>query len=180
MLESVTQSGERDIRVHWRFFSLSQVNSKDEGWTVWDAPESEPVNGRLAFKAAEAARRQDAFHPLHMALLNARHRDKLDIESQLEVERIASESGLDLDRFRRDLADPSILKSLAEDHEEGRSKHGVFGTPTFVFPNGGAAYVRIRQVASSTEAARILDQIVAVAEREPAILEIKRPNPPSQ
>ena len=29
--------GERPLDVRWRYFSLTQVNSKDEGWTVWDA-----------------------------------------------------------------------------------------------------------------------------------------------
>jgi len=48
-------------------------------------------------------------------------------------------SELDLERFRIDLADPDILQRLATDHQEARRKHGVFGTPTFVFTNGAAA-----------------------------------------
>jgi len=43
----------RPLNVAWRYFSLAQVNSKDDAWTVWDAPASETVRGRLAFKAAE-------------------------------------------------------------------------------------------------------------------------------
>jgi len=58
LLQNVLDSGERSIDVRWRYFSLTQVNSKDEGWTIWDAPESERPRGLLAFKAAEAARRQ--------------------------------------------------------------------------------------------------------------------------
>ena len=70
----------RDFEVNWRYFSLTQVNNKEEGWTVWEAPEGEPVRGRLAFKAAEAARRQDAFDRLHMPLLEARHIHRQDLE----------------------------------------------------------------------------------------------------
>jgi len=79
LLQNVRDSGERPIDVRWRYFSLIQVNSKDEGWTVWDAVDSE-ARGRLAFKAAEAARRQGGFDNFHMALLRARHEQRADID----------------------------------------------------------------------------------------------------
>ena len=81
LLDAVQRSGTRDIEVHWRYFSLTQVNSKNDGWTVWTAPASEMVRGRLAFAAAEAARRQGRFDAFHHALLSARHRDRLDIDA---------------------------------------------------------------------------------------------------
>ena len=183
MLDSVRASGERDVKVNWRFFSLTQVNyrpaSPDDAWTVWGADASEQVRGRLAFKAAEAARRQDAFDSFHMEVLHARHRDGLDIESPEVVDHVAEESGLDLGRFRADLSDPKILAALERDHLEGRARHGVFGTPTYVFPGGGATYVRLAQPPSGREALRIFDRIVAVTREEPAILEIKRPVRPT-
>src|SRR6266581_9272694 len=59
MLESVRDSRERQVEIAWRYFSLSQVNSRnDPSWTAWGAPASEQVQGRLAFATAEAARRQ--------------------------------------------------------------------------------------------------------------------------
>jgi 2-hydroxychromene-2-carboxylate isomerase len=137
------------------------------------------VKGRLAFKAAEAARRQNLFESFHLALLNARHRDRLDIEDVMVIERIAEASGLDLDQFRRDVDDPEILTGLARDHQEGRAKHGVFGTPTFVFADGAAAYVRLADVPAAEDATRVFDKVVAVVADEPAILEIKRPPRPS-
>lgn len=181
MLDNVRASGERDVKVNWRFFSLTQVNyrpaSPDDAWAVWGAADSEHVRGRLAFKAAEAARRQEAFDSFHMALLHARHRDGLDIESPEVVEQVAVEVGLDVERFRKDVADPNILAALERDHQEGRSRHGVFGTPTYVFPGGAAAYVRLARAPSGVEALRVFDRIVAVTEDEPFILEIKRPVP---
>jgi len=183
MLDSVRTSGERDVKVNWRFFSLTQVNyrpgSADDAWTVWGAGDSEHVRGRLAFKAAEAARRQGAFDSFHLALLHARHRDGFDIESADVIEQVSEEVGLDLERLRKDLADPHILGVLERDHQEGRSRYGVFGTPTYVFPDGSAAYVRLAHAPSGAEAVSIFDRIVAVTEDEPAILEIKRPVRPS-
>src|SRR5215470_6594747 len=118
VIEAVQRSGARNIEARWRFFSLTQVNSKDEGWTVWNAPASEHVRGRLAFAAAEASRRQDAFEPFHEALLLARHRDHVDIDDQAAVETIATAVGLDLERFGRDVSDPAILEALSRDHTE--------------------------------------------------------------
>ena len=172
-------SSERDLEVRWRYFSLTQVNSTEPRWTVWDAPASERVRGRLAFKSAEAARRQDKFDSYHSALLGARHHDRLDIDDPEVVEQVAEESGLDLERFRRDLDDPAILQALARDHTHAVNKHGVFGTPTFVFPNGASAYIRLAEAPGGAEALHVYDSLVAVAADEPRILEIKRPTKPS-
>jgi predicted DsbA family dithiol-disulfide isomerase len=169
----------RPLKVAWRYFSLAQVNSKDDGWTVWDAPASENVRGRMAFKAAEAARRQGRFAGLHMSLLQARHRDRLEIDQPEVLERVAVDAGLDLDRFRKDVSDPGILAALARDHRQAVSEHGVFGTPTLVFPDGASAYVRLSEALEGPDATRVFDHLVSVAAREPSILEIKRPRRPT-
>ena len=178
LLQNVQESGGREVEVRWRYFSLTQVNSKDERWTVWDAADSE-ARGRFAFKAAEAARRQDAFDSFHMALLRARHEHRLDIDDVTVVERVAEEAGLDLSRFRKDLADPRIVSALERDHLSGVADHGVFGTPTFVFDGGQAAYVRLSEPPPAVDSAGIFDRLVSIAAEEPRILEIKRPRKPS-
>src|ERR1700687_6007830 len=163
LLQNVGRSPNPRLNVTWRYFSLSQVNSKDDGWTVWDAPASELVRGRLAFKAAEAARRQERFDDLHMPLLEARHRDRLDIDQIEVVGRGAVRCGPGLNRFRQDLADPGILGSLARDHRLAVGMHGVFGTPTFVFPDGAAAYVRLAAVPPPAETNRAIGQVAQTA-----------------
>jgi predicted DsbA family dithiol-disulfide isomerase len=178
MLEAVGGSGRRALKTNWRFFSLSQVNHRSDdphdAWAVWTAPDSEPVKGRLAFKAAEAARRQDRFDAFHLALLDARHRDRLDIEDPGVVEGVAAAAGLDLERFRKELADPDILQRLERDHSEARDVHGVFGTPTLVF-SGGAAYLRLARVLEGGDALRVFDSVAGTIGDEPEVLEIKRP-----
>jgi predicted DsbA family dithiol-disulfide isomerase len=179
LLQNVRDSGERELEVRWRYFSLTQVNSKDDGWTVWDAPESERVRGRLAFKAAEAARRQDGFEDFHMRLLRARHLDRVDIDDIDVLERVADESGLERDRFRKDVADPKILAALSRDHRGAVAEYGVFGTPTLVFPGGATAYLRLAEAPEAPDSLRIFDRVVSIAAEEPRILEIKRPVKPS-
>jgi len=178
LLRNVRESGERNLKVGWRYFSLAQVNSKDEGWTVWQAPAGDRVKGRLAFKAAEAARRQGRFDEFHIPMLLARHRDRLDIDQVEVAERVAVDSGLDLDRFRRDIADPQILDALANDHRQAVAEFGVFGTPTFVFKGGPAAYVRLSEPTGPADALRVFDALVEVISDEPGIMEIKRPTKP--
>ena len=148
----------RDFDARWRYFSLTQVNNKEEGWTVWGVGDDR-ARGRLAFKAAEAARRQEAFERLHMPLLEARHVRGQSLEDPEVVRAVARDGGLDLERFDRDLADPSILEALARDHQAAVSEHGAFGTPTFVFPDGGSAYVRIRPAPDGPEALQLFDEL---------------------
>ena len=179
LLHNVGLSEPSRLKVTWRYFSLTQVNSKDDGWTVWDAPASQLVKGRLAFQAAEAARRQGRFDDFHMPLLEARHRDRLDLDQPEVVERVAVDSGLDLDRFRKDVADAGILASLARDHHLAVQEHGVFGTPTFVFSDGASAYVRLADAPDAANSGRLFDRVLSIAAGEPSILEIKRPRKPT-
>lgn len=178
LLKNVKDSGERPLDVRWRYFSLIQVNSKVEGFTVWDASDSE-ARGRLAFKAAEAARRQNAFDDFHMALLRARHEQRADIDEIAVVEQIAEDSGLNLDRFRKDIADPEIVSALERDHRAAVADYGVFGTPTFIFEGGAAAYVRLSEPPEISDSVAIFDRVIAIGADEPRILEIKRPVKPS-
>jgi len=170
---------ERPADIRWRYFSLTQVNSREEGWTVWGAPAGERVRGRLAFKAAEAARRQDRFDAFHGALLGARHQHRLDIDDIEVVEQVAEDAGLEVGRFRRDIAGPGILEALERDHVHAVDTYGVFGTPTFVFPNGASAYIRLAEAPSGADAVRLFDSLLAIAADEPRVLEIKRPARPS-
>jgi len=177
LIDAVRRSG-RELDVRWRYFSLTQVNSKDEGWTVWGAPPDKPVKGRLAFAAAEAARRQHRFDDLHRGLLSARHRDRLELDEPAVVEAAAAQAGLDVERFKADLSDPTILEALAADHRHAVTELGIFGTPTFVFDGGASAYVRLTAPAEGDRSIEVFERLLAVAAEEPRILEIKRPRKP--
>ena len=178
LIEGVRRAG-RDVEVRWRYFSLTQVNSNNDGWTVWNAPATERVRGRLAFQAAEAARRQGRFDALHMPLLLARHRDKLDLDEEAVVDAVAESAGLEMPRFREDVSDPGILDGLERDHSDAVGLYGVFGTPTFLFEDGASAYVRLSEPVNGEGATAVFDRLLAVAAAEPRILEIKRPRRPT-
>lgn len=164
-----------DRRPRWRFFSLTQVNSEREGWTVWDAAPEETVRGRLAFLAAAAAGRQGRFEEMHEALLTARHEQDRDLDDRGAVRDCARRAGLDPARFEADLSDTSPLDQLRRDHTRGAVHFHVFGTPTFVAADGSAAYVRLREVPEDAEAERAMALIEDILSSRSYLAEVKRP-----
>lgn len=80
-------------------------------------------------------------------------------------------------RFEQDFNNAS-LDAVGHDHEEGVNTYGVFGTPTFVFPDGRAAYLRLRPLPPEPEMMAVWQQLEAIMEERPYILEIKRPVAP--
>jgi protein-disulfide isomerase-like protein with CxxC motif len=95
------------------------------------------------------------------------------------VEQVAEDSGLDLDRFRNDMADQQIVLALERDHRAAAAEYGVFGTPTFVFDSGATAYVRLSEPPQASDSVAIFDRVISIGAEEPRILEIKRPVKPS-
>lgn len=171
-------SGEREISVRWRYFSLTQVNHHgQDGWTVWNAPPGVHVRGRQAFAAAEAARRQgeDVFLRFHRALLDLRHVGGVHADSPQAIEEAATLAGLDHDRLLGDMGDPQILAALARDHQEAVERWQIFGTPSFVFEPDRVAYVRVMPAPAGREALELFDDLVDAIARRPSLLELKRP-----
>jgi predicted DsbA family dithiol-disulfide isomerase len=82
-----------------------------------------------AARAAEAARLQDRFWEMHDALFE--HQDALE---DADLERYAAAVGLDLARFRADVASRGVQARIDADLREGAGL-GVGGTPT-LFVNG--------------------------------------------
>ena len=82
-----------------------------------------------AHAASEAAHRQGKFWEMHDRIF-ANQRDL----SVATLEGYARDLGLDLDQYREDLADESLMKRIDDDTQQGADL-GVTGTPAF-FING--------------------------------------------
>ena len=83
-------------------------------------------SGRAAV-AAEAARRQGAFWPMHDALYALQGRPL----EEAALRAVARGMGLDPERFSRDLRDPALLERVRADRERGVAA-GVDATPAFL------------------------------------------------
>jgi predicted DsbA family dithiol-disulfide isomerase len=160
---------------------LEQVNSAEgPDWKLWEQPPGYKSRGRAAFLGALAAQKQgdDAFDRFHHALLEAKHERGEDHGRRTTLVSAAKSAGLDLERFERDLEDQSLPARIGEDYEHARAVHGVFGTPTFVFPNGAAAYLKMLPAAAPDEALDVFDDFVRTVRDRQYIAEIKRPKKP--
>ena len=169
-----------EVNVTWKCFPLEQLKSRTKpDWKLWEQPESYPSQGLLALRAGEAARNQgeQAFQQFHLALLNAYHIERKSIDQAGVLLDVARATGLDLEKFHRDLEDRSYLKKIGCDYTEGREKYAVFGTPTIIASNGNAAFLKMMPPPSPENAVQVFDTLFGIISRMPFVGEIKRPEP---
>ena len=101
------------------------LNTDADVRVVWkEFPILGPVSS-IAARAAMAADRQNRYLPFHLALMRA---PELTEEKVFEI---AGETGLDIERLRRDMEDPAIDAYLEETRALAREL-GIEGTPAFV------------------------------------------------
>lgn len=182
-LANVREVTGKDIEIDWQPFSLAQVNSDNKGGEIklWDQPEhmdgSDPA--LLAHRAGLSAKRQgkESFESFFITLLKARHEDKVDLNDPAVIEEAVTKSGLDMARFREDLADPDLLRELGESHTKAVEDHGAFGVPTFVFPSGKTAFLKMF-VPPVEQSEEIFDSLTKVMSEFATVGELKRPQPP--
>ena len=146
-------------------------------WKLWEQPEDYPSRGRNAFRSAKAARRQGAvvFDTFHMALLKARHEESRDISDMAVLTGVAESSGLDMDQFLKDFTGRQLLVRLAEDHTYAEETLHVFGTPTLVFPEQQAVFLKMAPPPSLEKSVAAFAEVRTIAEDRLQIREIKRP-----
>ena len=174
-LSKVKETYGENLEVNWQPFALDQANSKEgPEWKAWEQPEA-----LLAHRAGEAARRQGrkAFDAFLLALLKARHEDRRDLDVEETIIDAAIVAGLDVARFREDLTDKSLLEDIARSHTRAVDELGVFGVPTFEFPNGATAFLKTYRP-KDEEAVEMFEALWKVMENWKYVGEIKRPQPP--
>ncbi len=169
------------LTINWKYFSLEQVNSQQgPQWKIWEQPEDYPSRGLRAFWAAEAAQRQGeaAFDSFHIALLRARHEQRRDIADLNTLIQVAESVDLEMVQFQKDLGDRQLLAKLAEDHTFAVETLGVFGTPTLVFSEKQAIFLKMSLPPPLEECLSVFAELRQMAEQRRYIQEVKRPQLP--
>lgn len=143
-----------------RHFSLVEgnhpENNKELNWRITDQPlDAEGVEGYMsyqrptlnAFVAAHAAARQgeDAAWKFTLALYRLHHEQKQPLDEAAFLS-AAETAGLDLAQFAADRRDEAGLRQSLRAELDAAREVGVFGTPTFVLPDGSAAYYRFENL----------------------------------
>jgi len=165
-----------DLRTEWRPFVLKETNRPPgEGLPFWKQPGVMRTRTALAFVAGQAAARQDpnAYARFRFALQSAFHAQPRDIREPAILASLASEAGLDVARFRAELEQPGLLEEVGQSHQDAVDRYAVFGTPTLVFPNGCAVYLKLAPAPTGDEAAQVFALLREINEQHPAIQEIK-------
>ena len=171
-----------DLQIRWRSFALEQVNSKEsEDWKAWQQDSDYVSRGLWPLRGGIAARRQseDAHGAYMDTILELKHVEREDIrsrESVLEVARRIGSPTIDLAKFTKDIDDPEALAEIGRDHEEAVAQ-GIFGTPTLVFEDGTASFVKT-YTPPEEDTMSAFEHLMGVTRGKKYFGEIKRPQPP--
>ncbi|HZA21554.1 MAG TPA: DsbA family protein, partial [Dehalococcoidia bacterium] len=180
-LEKVKKLNGKGPNVDWQPFSLAQINSdKGEDFKYWERPEARDGsdNTLLAHRAGLAAKRQglEAFDAFRISILKARHEDKKDLMDPAVVEEAAIKSGIDVGQFKEDLADRDLLRQIGESHTRAVEEYGAFGVPTYVFPSGNAAFIKMF-IPPDDQAVEVYNTLTKFVGDLKHVGEVKRPQP---
>lgn len=165
------------VDITWRFFPLEQVNHSDPDFRLWASPANGSNSTLRSFQAFHAARMQggENLRRFHAAMFRKRHEEGRNLGRQQVLESVAVEAGLDLPRFRQDLESDAVLADIERDYTEAQNEHQVFGTPTIVFSNGEAAYLKLDPQNIPEDPVTFFHEFVSVVRDRPEVIEIKRP-----
>ena len=168
-----------DLEINWRSFALEQVNSKEgDDWKAWEQGDDYVSRGLWSLRGGIAARAQGS--PAHNdymeKILHAKHVEREDVRTRESIVAIAAAADLDIGRFTTVLDDPESLAQIGIDHEEALT-HGVFGTPTFVFEDGTAAFLKMF-TPPKEESMGAFKDFMGIASSRKYFGELKRPQPP--
>jgi predicted DsbA family dithiol-disulfide isomerase len=176
-IRNVQEAGGLDLDIEWKSFSLENINlpeeaSADELWAT--APERRGLLPAAAAKWAET-QGSEVFGAYQRAMFDARHVDRKKIGKPEVTAEILSAVGVDGEAVTGELVEnPKWLEAARADHEEA-AELGVFGVPTFVFPDAAPVFTRLLEVTEGDRAVEIYKRLRSAAE-DPLIHEIKRPS----
>jgi predicted DsbA family dithiol-disulfide isomerase len=97
-----------------------------------------PTTTLSAFEAVAAAARQDEdiVHDFDLRVRRAFFAESRNIGKREVMLELAQEAGLDMLRFERDIANPSIRDAVLAEGRVGYERFGVRGTPTLMLEDG--------------------------------------------
>ena len=172
-----------EVQFTFKFFPLEQVNAPaDVEEAIWDLPRENRSPARHSMQAGAAALQQgnEAFDAFVLELMKLKHSEGKDHGKRASILEAAQRAGLNMEQFTEDLDDDELLDIVREHYESGVAEHGVFGTPTFVFPSGAAVYLQLLPAPTAEEAVPLWREFVATAEERPNFREFKRTRRPSR
>jgi hypothetical protein len=160
-----------DVEVTWRPLSLLQQNRGGDGPTVFQRPDLAENVSLIALAVHQAVRADGGdVDGYRRRMFAAWHEEpgRLSTEDIIGFGRDAGLRGFDRD---------TAFAALAAEHAEATAL-GAFGTPTLVFDDGQAAFVKLDAVPDADRARPLWDTVSQLATAEPALREWQRVTEP--
>lgn len=175
-LRNVEKEGAVGYDIEWKSFSLENINlpedaSADELWAT-----ATERRGLIPAAAAKWIQTQapESFGAYLQTMFDARHVDKEKIGRAEVTEKILNAVGLDGTAIVSEITGESKwLEAARADHDEA-NELGIFGVPTFVFPDAQPVFVRLLEITDGDRAVDIYGKVRTSAQ-DPLIHEMKRP-----
>jgi len=162
-----------DLDVHWRFFSLEEINRVEGKKHPWERAWS---YGWSMMRIGAYLRRQDPelLDRWYLVAGRALHEEGRKPHRPDVAETLLTEMGLDPGMVRAAIDDPSTGDEVHADHDLVVSKGG-FGVPTLVFDDGQTLFGPVLVHPPTGEAALRLWQLVTGWLEFPHVYEVQRP-----
>jgi 2-hydroxychromene-2-carboxylate isomerase len=152
----------RDVDVHWKFFSLEEVNKANN-------PDAQPRPGHLesrnTFRVMTLARRRggdEAVNKLYEAFGTAKHEEKKDLD-EATVRTCIEKAGFSPSLLDEALADESTRTEYLEEHA-AIGKEGCFGVASLVIDGSEPVFGPvIIPVPTGEEAGELWDHVAAMS-----------------
>ena len=170
---------QRPLEITWRFFSLEEVNRPEGKRHPW---ERSLAYGWTPMRVAAMLRRSepadvgnDLCDRWYEACGKALHEDGRRPYEQAVAEELLDSIGAPAATWDAALADPTTHDDVRADHEEAVTRHGGFGVPILVFPNGRAVFGPVVVPAPAGDEALALWDLTEAYSRIDGLYEIKTP-----
>lgn len=162
------------LELTWSPFAV-EIASEQEWQQPWQTARSE-LRG---FMAAEAARQQgpEVFRRYHQQLELAVHEGYVELGDESTLTNVATQAGLDLERFQTALKSDQMARIAQESHQRGVQQFNVFGTPTLVFCGSHSVYLELTEVLSENDGLSLFQMVKAFALEQPQVIQLKRTKP---
>jgi len=166
---------QRPVEVAWKLFSLAEINKDQE---MDEAHRIGHAKGRRMERLMLAARRHggnDALERIYMAIGEAHHGRREDLNDDAIVARCLKEAGLPDSLYKEALQDQSTERDLLAEHQESCDKLHAFGVPTLALEGSdiGVFGPVVEPVPTGQEAVELWEHTHYLL-KAPSVFEFKR------
>lgn len=165
------------LDLHWRFFSLEEINYEPGKKHPWERPWT---YGWSLMRVGALLRREDPklLDHWYLGIGHAFHEQARQVFLREEAEELAVELGFPEDTVALALRDPTTHDDVRADHRYAVEHYGAFGVPTLGFPSGRSVFGPVITPApTGTEALRLWE-VVCGWIRFPRLYEMRTPKHP--